>query len=292
MPYRIVDAYPPFRECWERAGSNPERLLEAWEREYMSMYPELLRLQVENYESMGVDWREVARERVFPKLKEALPRIEEAHRNLLEVIPGALEGFRSFWNRDFDVTFVIYVGIGCGAGWAAEYGGRYAVLLGLENIAELEWQSKEDLEGLILHELSHIAHMALRGVSAKEFERLEEDPLFLLYSEGFATRCEELMLGREMRRIARDESWLEWCRDNLGFLASEYLRRVEENEPVNDFFGSWLSVEGRSQVGYYMGHEFVRSLEGGMSLEEIAVMSLEDVRRHAERFLGGLASTR
>ncbi len=292
MPYTIVDAYPTFKEWWERAGSSPDRLVEAWEKDYMSRFPELLWLQVKNYEDMGIDWREIAGERIFPGLKNMLPLMEEAWQNLLEVIPGAFKKFVDFWKRDFDVTFVIYVGIGCGAGWATEYGGRYAVLLGLENIAELEWQSKGDLEGLILHELSHIAHMVLRGVSAKEFEGLEADPLFLLYSEGFATRCEHLILGGEVWRIAPDESWLEWCGDNLGFLASEYLRRVEENEPVNDFFGSWLSVEGRSQVGYYLGHEFVKSLEGRMSLEEVAVMSMEDVRRHARRFLEALASTR
>lgn len=37
---------------------------------------------------------------------------------------------------DFSITLVIYVGIGCGAGWATTYNRQPAILLGLENIAE------------------------------------------------------------------------------------------------------------------------------------------------------------
>jgi len=287
----IIDTYPHFKKCWKRnKAKSPDTLLDLWENEYMSRYPELFRLQVKNYENLKVDWRNVAKERVFSRLPNLLRLLEKAWCNLHDVIPSAYEKFRNFWRCDLRIIFVIYVGIGCGAGWATTYSGHYAVLLGLESIAELRWISKRDLEGLVLHELSHIAHMALRGISPKEFEELEEDPLFLLYSEGFATRCEHLILDEEIWRIAPDESWLKWCRENLSFLASEYLERVEHGKPVNEFFGSWLSIRGKSQTGYYLGHEFIRSLENQMSVEEIATMSLKHIRDSVKEFLKSITS--
>jgi len=113
--------------------------------------------------------------------------------------------------------------------------GHYAVLLGLENVVELGWISARSLKGLLLHELSHIAHMALRKIDPEDYERLTKDLLFLPYSGGFTTRCGHLILSGEEWRIAPSEKWLKWCRDNMYFLAHEYLKRVGEGKDVNNF---------------------------------------------------------
>ncbi len=283
MSFEVVDTYPYFRRVWERyGGCGVDVFLEKWIEEYMSLFPELFRLVKGCY---GDGWREVARSRVFPRLDGLISSIESAYSNLFSVIPEAYGRSMEFWSVDVEVVFVVYVGVGCGAGWATDYCDRYAVLLGLENIAELGWCGVDDLMGLVLHELSHVVHAYLRGISCKKLEELEGDPLFLLYSEGFATRCEHLILGRESWRIASDGSWIRWCRGNIGFLAREYLRRVDEGRPVNDFYGSWLNIEGRSQTGYFLGHEFIRYLEKGRSIREIAVMDFDEVVTYARRFL-------
>ena len=285
MPYRIIDTYPAFKKCWRKTCSwDLDGQITAWEKEYMAEYPELFRLQVKSYAEIGIDWRSIARERIFPKLPGLLPLIEETWRKLRTIIPDVYRRFTNFWNQDFDVVFTIYVGIGCGAGWATEYMEQYAVLLGLENIAEQRWHRCRELEGLLAHELSHIAHMVLRGSTAEEFEKLEANPLFLLYSEGFAMRGEHHLTG-ERWRIASDAAWLKWCRENMGLLALEYLRRVDKGVYVNDFFGSWLEVEGRSQTGYFLGHELVKSLEETLSLREIALLDTEEVMRRTREFL-------
>ncbi len=289
MAYSVIDTYDDFRACLNSiSGKDVKSIHEAWEA-YMSKYPELLKLQLESYEGLGVDWRSLAEERVFPKLPDLLPLMEEAYHNLEAVIPRAYGRLRAFWGLDPDVLFVIYVGIGCGAGWATEYAGHYAVLLGLESIAELGWHDPGSLEGLVLHELSHIVHMYLRGETPREFEEAEKDPLFLLYSEGFAMRCEHLMLGEERWRIASHSSWLELCRKNAPLLAAEYLRRVREGLPVNDFYGSWLSVQGISQVGYYLGHEVVRLLERELSLRELATLGLDEIKARVREVLKHIA---
>lgn len=285
-PYIYVDAANDFIKLLQKRKSpTPFELMKAWEEHYSRNYPELYRLQVECYGEAGASWREIALKHVFNKLWERLLLIQEAHENIRQAVPAAYRKFEEFWSLGLEVIFVVYVGIGCGAGWATQYKDKYAVLLGLENIAELEWHSRDSLEGLTLHELAHIAHMALRGLKPKEFEELESDPLFLLYSEGFATRAEHLMMGRETWRIAKDREWLEWCKQNIGELACEYLRRVAEGAPVNDFYGSWLSIAGKSQVGYYLGHKLIKSLEEHMDLKTIAKLSREDVGRLAKKFL-------
>ena len=166
-----------------------------------------------------------------------------------------------------------------------EYKKKPAVLLGLENIAELRWHTKDKLEGLILHELCHIIHVIQRGLSFKEFETLEEDPLFLLYSEGFAQRCEHLILNKELWRYAQDEKWLEWCIENEYLLAKEFLRRVKNGERVNEFFGSWLEIFGKSQTGYYLGYSFIKELEKKHNIYEIAKLDLDYIKEKAREFL-------
>ena len=50
---------------------------------------------------------------------------------------------------DFPITFVIHVGIGCGAGWATRFRGRPAVLFGLENATEVGWRDATTLTALV-----------------------------------------------------------------------------------------------------------------------------------------------
>lgn len=113
----------------------------------------------------------------------------------------------------------------------------------------------------------------------------DRDPLFSLYSEGFAQRCEHIIRGKETWHMAPDEDWVSWCRENLAWLVREFLERVYRNEPVTDFFGSWYDIQGRKQAGYFMGHEFVKSLEKAYSLKEAAVLPFEDVQRLVREWL-------
>ena len=100
----------------------------------------------------------------------------------------------------------------------------------LELDAELGWHVEPYLSGLIVHEIGHLLHMAWRGEWEK-FEELEEqDPLFMLYSEGFAQRCEHTILGKESWHQAQSEYWISWCRQNRGWLAIEFLKKVENGE--------------------------------------------------------------
>jgi hypothetical protein len=291
--YTLTDAFDDFMRYWHDAsGGTAEQKLRLWGTSYMQEYPELLQKQARDYEEGGYDWREIARGKVFPRLGDYLPLMQEAGRNLLYICGPIYGQAVQTLGLDFPITFVIYVGIGCGAGWATQYQGAPACLLALEKIAELGWHSRERLQELVAHEIGHLAHMEWRN-GAEEFERQEKDPLFLLYSEGFAKRCEYLILREEVWSQAEDENWLLWCGEHKRWLAKEYLYRADKCEAVNDFFGDWLNVWGHRQTGYYLGWAFILWLEQGCGVREIATLSPKDVRAEAGKYLrrlaGGLA---
>ncbi len=272
-PPSVLDTFPAFLETWAKWRNAPlSDQIDAWQTEYLGHWPELLEKQQECYSSEGFDWRRIAVERIFPSLDSRLPAMKLAHTNLLLVAEDAVAAARKVLSFDFDIVLVVYVGIGCGAGWATTYQGSPAVLFGLENIAECGWTEPPALVGLIAHEIAHVVHESWR--ESRRLPKLK-GPWWQLYEEGFAQRCEHLILRHDtwrMRSLVDGTDWLDWCTANRAWLASEFLRRVETGESVRPFFGSWYDLRGHRQTGYYLGHELIRSLESQQSLRELALL--------------------
>lgn len=287
---RIIDTYSDFMTYWSMARTESlDQQVMLWETLYMVKYPELLDKQVSNYEKEGCDWREVAKRHIFPWLEGRLALMQEAHNNVLAVCESVDKKATGSLGLDSRIILVIYVGIGCGAGWATQYEGQPACLLGLENIAESKWHTRSKLEGLLAHEFGHLAHIMWRR-DWERFELAEQDPLFQLYSEGFAQRCEHVILGRRTWHQAQDKSWVSWCESKKKWLAREFLRRVEKNLSMRDFFGSWFDIKGKKGTGYFLGHDFIRNLEKTHNLRQIALLHVDQVRKMAVRYLKSTSS--
>jgi hypothetical protein len=286
--FSLLDTFPDFLKYWNKVQDQPASAqLQAWADEYMALTPELRDLQIADMTEQGMDWRQVAGEHVFPFLRKRLEAMREAHANLKAQSPGIVK--RAWQSLAFhgSVQFVIYVGIGCGAGWAAIYQGKPSVLFGLENIAECGWSGVGAIKGLVAHELGHLIQRQLRtgyGLAS------ETGPWWQLYEEGFAQRCETLILGADSWHQNREESgWLEWCQDHQAWLAAEFLRTVDAGKPVSAFFGSWFELAGRSETGYYLGHELIKELEKRFAWLEVAC--LESLGDHARTIIERFASS-
>jgi len=290
----LLDTWPAWQQVWARVANAPlEAQIDAWATDYMALYPTLFAKQVADYASAGLDWRAVARERVFPHLAARTPRMIAAHQAILRCHSDLTWCFRERLGADFTFLFVVYVGLECGAGWATMYEGLPACLLGLEAIANLGWESEDQIQGLIAHELGHLAHMVWReraGVST--LEESEAEPLFRLYSEGLASRAEQVIRGQDTQHLEdQDGEWLAWCRTHESWLAGEYLRRVDAGADVRDFFGSWFAIAGHSQTGYYLGHQVVQVLERQVpTLRALAVWPAEQVRQRVRAILQEMAT--
>ena len=278
----LIDTFPSFLNYWKKFHNAPlAEQIEGWKNEYMSGWPELLRKQVEDYAEQSLDWKQVAREKVFPFLDERMVAMHAARKNIASQCKSIHSKVQKKLQFESDVLFVIYVGIGCGAGWVTTFQNSLAILFGLENIAECGWSDAKSLSGLIAHELGHVAHIHWREKQGKLFG---SGPWWQLYSEGFAQRCETLINGMESWHEANnDPDWLAWCQQHKSWLATEFLQVVDSGKPTASFFGSWHNIQGKSQTGYFLGHEIIRELESTYRLEEIAL--LDDFENVAKAIL-------
>ncbi len=271
--YAVIDTYPAFLEFWAEACCQPiEQQIEGWATKYMAQWPELCDKQVQDYKNEGLDWRQVARERIFPFLEERQTEMEAGHGYLLKSCEPICHAAQRKFGYAVPLIAVIYVGIGLGAGWATAYQNSPALLFGLEAIAEEGWSQPAAIEGLIAHELGHLIHFNWRAQAGKA---IVPGPWWQLYEEGFAERCEHVLLGEDRWHIASGagyQGWLEWCRENQSWLAAEFLRRAGAGEDIRPFFGSWFNVRGQKQTGYFLGHELIKKLEEHKTLEEIAIL--------------------
>lgn len=267
---QLIDTFPSFLDYWsEFHHLSRDKQIAGWEREYMSSWPALLEKQIEDYSKQDLDWKQIALEKIFPYLDERMPAMREARKNLAKQCEPVCSKAQEKLQFESNVIFVIYVGIGCGAGWVTTFHNSPAILFGLENIAECGWSDAKSISGLIAHELGHIAHFQWRD----ELGKLSgSGPWWHLYFEGFAQRCETLINGiGSWHEASNEPDWLVWCQQHRSWLATEFLRVVDSGELVTSFFGSWYNIQGRSQTGYFLGHEIIRELEITYSLKEIAL---------------------
>ncbi|RMH05802.1 MAG: hypothetical protein D6704_08635 [Nitrospirae bacterium] len=284
----FIDTFPAFLAYWAKVQDKPlDDQIEGWATEYMSAWPELLSKQIEEYSSQNLDWRQIARGKVFPYLTERLSAMRQARQNLLELGKPLFSRAQQVLAFDSNAVFVIYVGIGCGAGWVTTFGGSPAILFGLENIAECGWSTPKAIMGLVAHEIGHLVHHYWRTQHGKSTGR---GPWWQLYEEGFAQRCEELIKDSgTWHQMSSDDDWLDWCKSHKGWLAAKFLRTVDAGEPVSAFFGSWLKICGKSETGYFLGCGCMKELEKRFTLQEIAL--LENVEVHLRPILEQMMET-
>lgn len=257
----------------------------------MARYPSLLSKQVKDYESRGFDWQEENKENVFPYLGERLPEMKRARNNLVELLPVVHEKARDFFGQEAEIIAIIYVGIGCGAGWVTRLRDELALLFGLENIAECGWSYCRSLEGLIAHELGHLFHEITRENADLPFEN---GPFWRLYKEGIAKWSEFKVLERKSWYEARglnQSDWLIWCKRHEDWLAEEFLRTVEDEDSADKFFGSWYELRGWKQTGYFLGYRAVTLIQKGV-LSNTNVLKLSNPAVKMKRALKDLARKR
>lgn len=287
---KIVDTLPTFLQYWQDARHHPlEVQVDLWLAHYAPQWPVLADKQQQAYAEDGLDWRTVLKDRVFPFLPERVPLMEQARHRLLACIPAVYGKARDVVGLDFDVVFVI-LAIGWG-GWATQYQGERACLLGLDTIVELGWTEKETMSGLVAHELGHLLQLEWR---ARRDLPSGEGPFWDMYQEGFAQRCEHLILGDDTWHMtAGQPTWLPWCQNHQSWLASEFLKTAARGDPVYNFFGSWaeFNICGYHDCGRFLGHEMLRRWEKDTEFRDMALLTPAQVDDRLRQALEEMASS-
>lgn len=182
-----------------------------------------------------------------------------------------------------DVSVILYLGLSNGAGWATELDGKDAVLLGAEKILELKWDTEDQMRALIYHEIGHIWHK-YEGKGDFKTDLPKEVAIRWLFREGIAMVCEQILCDDE-QYYHQGAEWANWCRKNLREIKHEYLRRIECEQSVQDFFGDWSRFMGQPDVGYYLGTQFIRYLLGRYTLKEAASLPCNQLLIEFEFFV-------
>ncbi|MGB8252591.1 MAG: hypothetical protein WCF08_05205 [Anaerolineaceae bacterium] len=275
----LIDTFSDFLKFWEKVTHlDLDQQIEAWEMDCMGNRSELLQLQIADYASQGEDWRQVGAKKIFPFVESRLVEMQAAHDILLAEFEPICRKAQAKLGFNQNLAGLIHVGIGCGAGWVTLYAGKQTILFGLENIAECHWSNGPSLKGLIAHEIGHVVQAAWRSEAGlKDYE----ESWWQLFIEGFAQQCEHLILGLESWHMASssDGDWLAWCQQNRGYLANRFLEDTSQGNDISPFFGSWHTIRGHSQCGYFLGHEAIQDiLTSGMTFREILL--LENPEHH------------
>jgi hypothetical protein len=253
----------------------------AWQAYYDLFAPDLPPRLYAHYREVEGGWYAIAESHIFPKLPRLLAPIETALTNLHTIIPAVNARTSLVLPLARPPVVVGYVGLGNGAGWATVWRGQPAILVGLENVANLGWESTGALEGLLAHESGHLFMMQIRG----DIEAMAEDPYLALYSEGFAQHCEHLIMGRESWHCSSQNGWLQWCMAHERDLARMYLDALNNREEWRKFFGSWFDVEGWRQTGYFLGCRFVCEQSRDHGLVDLAAWTEDRIREVVGQFL-------
>lgn len=222
---------------------------------------------------------------VLPVLNLALnnEKIDFVSKNFQSVIKTLNSNLDKLFDKEPDINIVLYLGLCNGAGWATTLDGKNTVLLGIEKIIELGWGDETNMRALILHEIGHLWHKLNGNLHIPEYTKRRKG-IAQLYCEGVAMVCEHILCGYDEFYHQDKNGWLNWCYENENDIKKEYLRRLNEKESVQDFFGDWCSYNGRSDVGYFLGCRFVRFLMKADSLKEIANMKYKVLNKAFKEF--------
>lgn len=251
-----------------------------WRKYAESIHPELSKLCEEDTAKYEFE------KDVLPVIEAALTepeRIRCLGSRFEDVMVELNKCLPVLFDRECEVTVILYLGLCNAAGRVTFLGGEKVMLLGVEKILELNWDSEEKLKALLYHEIGHVWHETYGELDFPVHTK-QEQSMLQLWQEGIAMVCEQILSGDEMYYHQDGHGWQDWCQENEKTLTEEYRRRMECNESTQDFFGDWCDFCGHSDVGYYLGCRFVRWMMKKRNLREIAVMQYQELMDKYSRF--------
>ena len=280
---RIIDTSSDFQSVYDDGKFN----LDAWEIYIDRWIPnakELCLRDMKDCINAGCSW-----DKDYVPVLNAVhtnhEKREETIRAFYEISEHLEEKLTKVFGKSVDADIVLYIGLCNGAGWVTKIQERTTVLLGIEKIIELDWCRKDDMIGLMIHELGHVYQSQYGSLSYQE-NSMAEKFLWQLFTEGVAMVFEQEIVGDAEYYHQNKNGWKEWCDQNYELLKSSFCRDMTMMTQENQrYFGDWVCFKGHSDVGYYLGARFVRYLLKNDCFENIINYTFERVQKEFARFM-------
>lgn len=272
---RIIDASRQIPGLYTPSGFDYGK----WEAYINSIFPASVHVftdEVKQYLESG----QYTFEKDFLPVLNAVPGnpgLPVLRSNYAAVTNGLNKRVLDSFGRGLDVDIVLYLGLCLAAGWVTQINGRCMVLLGVEKILELGWQSLDGMYGLIFHELGHV-YQSQYGILERESEDAAKNYIWQLFTEGIAMYFEQTLVGDPGYFHQDKEGWLSWCEGHFRQLLADFDADLPTmTQFTQRYFGDWCSYHGRGDTGYYLGSRFVRDLTRARAFDSLLSLDIDCV---------------
>ena len=281
---KIVDTYPALLGAYEKSVFN----FDQWKSYIDFAIPDISSLIVPDAKKC-METGKVSWERDYlPVLNAVVHDVElreRAHDSFCRATKDLERAIYDRFGRNLDVDVIFYLGLCNGAGWVTDYRGRKVILLGIEKMMELNWCGIGDMHGLIYHELGHV-YQGQYGVFERTFDNDADSFLWKLFVEGVAMYFEQTLVGNPNYYHQDKNGWKEWCDSHLKEIKKDFNCDLRTMTYANQrYFGDWVEYDGHSDVGYYLGCQFVRYILSRYGFDEMICFGMDMVYRLFHEFI-------
>lgn len=191
----------------------------------------------------------------------------------------------SHFQRSLDVDIILYLGLCNGAGWVTDINGQTKVLLGIEKIIELNWDNRDQMIGLIYHELGHVYQKQF-GILDRKFNNLSDQFLWQLFTEGVAMYFEQILVGDFSYFHQDDGEWKKYYDHHCVQLKKDFIEDIGRMKNQNQrYFGDWVLYNNYSDAGYYLGAKLIQHICEYIDFNEVISFCIEEVKYYYKSFV-------
>jgi hypothetical protein len=227
--------------------------------------------------------------------KDILPVINNVYKNQQRIITVERiccdllkdedEKIKIKTGRNLQCEIILYLGLCNGAGWVTEHNAKTLILLGIEKILELNLDSPDKLKQLIYHELGHV-YQSQYGILNREFEDNADRLLWQLYTEGIAVYFQQHIIGDDSDCYQDFDSWKVGLEKMLPQLKKDFKKDLYllNDRFTQRYFGDWVSYNGYSDAGYFLGEKFISYLCQDRHFNDVLDLSVEEIKTEYDNF--------
>jgi len=272
---RIIDTYSQIATLFDNGMFN----IDKWKFYINSIYDKSASIFIDDLRDYLDSGNYVYEKDILPILNAVNdnPQLVSLHSSFCKVTDSLSKRIIDNFGCELDIDIVFYIGLCNAAGWVTTINGRETVLLGIEKILELNWWNISSMQGLIYHELGHIYHKKY-GIFHQRSNNNCLNFVWQLFTEGIAMYFEQMLVNDLNYYHQNRDGWLQWCDDHFKQILADFHADLPRLTKSNqNYFGDWVSYQGKGDVGYYLGAKFVQSLCEKYTFDQLINMSIDGI---------------